>query len=59
MGFEGSVQQTSSGQWAWMIARDEIEIVGGGGYDNEDAAIAALHEVLEDLSGDHGYVVGR
>ena len=32
------VKKTKAGQWRWGVLVDDVEMVGGAGYDTEEAA---------------------
>lgn len=40
--YQGVTYQAPSGQWSWKITYKNIEVVSGGGYENEDEAIEAM-----------------
>jgi hypothetical protein len=45
--YEGEAFRASTGQWAWRVKQDGVEIVGGGGYPSEEEAIEAMRDELE------------
>jgi hypothetical protein len=51
MVYEGKAYQAPSGQWSWVITEDGLDIVSGAGYDDQDEALQAMYEELENYKG--------
>lgn len=45
--YQGTVYLAHSGQWSWKITHENVDVMGGEGYENEDDAIDAMNVELE------------
>jgi hypothetical protein len=50
MAYEGKTYQAPSGQWAWVVSKDGIDIVRGAGYESQDEAEQDLNDELENYN---------
>ena len=46
---DGRAYKATSGQWSWAIAEDDVDIVGGAGYDTEADALEAMYDELAQI----------
>lgn len=44
--YQGRAYKALSGQWAWAIAADGVDVVHGAGYENEADALKEMHSEL-------------